>query len=187
MVRVGLHTRGDYPVSPFLSSPLSCVLPPFQLTSCRLAFTLAKATWRANQLSGSWQGIWIHSGVPLTSLFSYHWASRTQREQEALDPNDLSLFPVHTCFHGTAVLALAQRMTSWEGDRQGLHRQMVVRSNNEYLQVSAQTNAYFPTGQWSLSVKDAFIGSRGIHRQRASIPQLRPGPLWCSSKCCYTL
>ena len=37
-------------------------------------------------------------------------------------------------------MAPVQGMTSSEGDRQGLHRQMVVRSNNEYLQVSAQTN-----------------------------------------------
>lgn len=40
--------------------------------------------------------MWIHSGVPLTSLFSYRWASRTQREQEALDPDDLSRFQAHT-------------------------------------------------------------------------------------------
>lgn len=32
----------------------------------------------------------------MTSLFSYHWANRTQREQEALDPDDLSQFPIHT-------------------------------------------------------------------------------------------
>lgn len=47
----------------------------------------------ANQLSGSWQRIWIHSGAPLTSLFNYHWASRTQREQESLDPDDKSSSP----------------------------------------------------------------------------------------------
>lgn len=29
----------------------------------------------------------------LTSLCSYHWISRTQRDPEALDPYDLSLFP----------------------------------------------------------------------------------------------
>lgn len=40
-----------------------------------------------------------------------------------------------TCLQATVVLALVHRMTSSEGDRQGLHRQMVVRSNNEYLQV----------------------------------------------------
>lgn len=117
---------------------ISSVLLSFQLSPCRLAFTLAKAMWCANQLSGSWQRIWIHSGVPLTSLFSYHWASRTQREQEALDPGDLSLLPgtTRTCFYRTIVLVLVQRMTSWEGGRQGLHGQMVIRSNNEYLQVS---------------------------------------------------
>ncbi len=83
------------------------------------------------------------------------------------------LFPTpRTCFQGTAALALVQKMTSSEGDQQGLHRQMVIRSNNEYLQVWAQTNACYPSGQWSLSVKDAFIGSRGIHQQKASIPSI---------------
>lgn len=59
------------------------------------------------------------------------------------------------------VMALVQRMISSDGDRQGLNRQMVVRSNNECLQVSAQTN--WAGGQWSLSVKDIFIDSRRIH------------------------
>lgn len=63
-------------------------------------------------------------------------------------------------------------MTSSKGDRQSPHRQMVVRSNNEYLQVSAQTNVYYPSVQWSLSVNDTFIDSREIHQQKALIPPI---------------
>lgn len=75
-------------------------------------------------------------------------------------------------FQANVVLALVLRMTSSKGDRQSPCRQMVVRSNNEYLQVSAQTNVYYPSVQWSLSVKDTYIDSRGIHQQKALIPSI---------------
>lgn len=89
-----------------------------------------------SHLDGSWQGAWRHSGVPSSSLFNYHWASRTWREQEALDLNDSSLFSIAPTLkpapEGSAILAEVQKKMSPEGDGQGLCGQMVVGSNKDY-------------------------------------------------------
>lgn len=49
---------------------------------------------------------------------------------------------------------------------------MVVRSNNEYVQVPSQTNVYYPSVQWPLSVNDTVIDSREIHQQKVLIPPI---------------
>lgn len=100
--------------------------------------------YMACNLGRHWQGVGRHSGVPSNSLFNCHWASMTQREQEALDPNDSGLFSIPTpqsCSRGSVVLAVVQTKMSPEGDRQGLCGQMVVRSNNEYLNESPVSRA----------------------------------------------
>lgn len=159
-----------------LSLLSSFVLLLFQLTPCRLAFTLAKATWCANQLSGRWQGIWMHSGVPLTSLFNYHCASRTQRERESLDPDDLSSSPHQE--------PASKELLSWHRFRRWRRLKVTDKDFIDRWSLDLimsicgfqprQMHSHCPSGRWSLSVNGVIIDSRGIHQQKALIHPTAP-------------
>lgn len=85
------------------------------------------------------------SGATLTSLFNYHWASGTHRDQDSLDPGvicssqRLQLPPEN--------LLPWNNFKNWEKDklnflkefwrrRKGLYGQMVIKAGREYLWVS---------------------------------------------------
>lgn len=147
-------------------SPLLC--PPFiAVHSMQTGFYFGQIY----QLSMSWHRIQIYSGVPLTSLFNYHWASRTQREQQSLDPGDLSSSP-----HPEPV---SKELLSWQRFMGWRHLKVTDKDFTDRWSLDLimsicgfqprQMHSQHPSGQWSLSVNDAIIDSRGIHHQKALI------------------
>lgn len=75
-----------------------------------------------SHLDGSWQGTLRHSGVPSSSLFNYHWASGTWREQEALDLNDSSLFSI-----APTLKPAPEGLLSWQRFRRRCHLKVTDR------------------------------------------------------------
>lgn len=147
-------------------SPLLC--PPFTSDhSMQTGFYFGQSYL----LSMSWHRIQIYSGVPLTSLFNYHWASRTQREQQSLDPGDLSSSP--------HLEPASKELLSWQGFIGWRHLKVTDKDFTDRWSLDLimsicgiqprQMHSHYPSGQWSLSVNDAVIDSRGIHHQKAPI------------------
>lgn len=169
-MRVGLHTWEDYPISPLRSSPPLSLVSSFPFSSlhadwlllwprvCRVPTNSVGAGREYEYTQGShWQVSLVIIGQ------AGHRGSKrllTLMIWVCFQPTPIS------GFQATVVLAQVQRMTSSEGDRQGFHRQMVVRSNNDYLQVPAQTNAYYLVGndhyqsRTSLSTSGEFINRK---------------------------
>lgn len=143
-----LHTGEDYPVSSLLSlvssSPFSSLHVDWLLLWPRLCAAPTNSEGAGIEyeytLESHWQvslviiGQTRHKGSKrlLTLMI---WVSF---------PSTPKWLPSNCCL----LMALVQRMTSPDCDRQGLNRQMVIRSNNEYLQVSAQTNV----GRWAMII-----------------------------------
>lgn len=147
-----------------------------QLSPCRLAPILAKGILFAKKLGGSWQWVQVHSRASLTSHLSYRRTGKTKKGHKPVDCFDLSLFSI------TVVNLLpVDWFLFWCCSRGSHHqretdkvfyRQMVARSDNECLQVPAQTNASYLGWQWSLSVKDTFISITGVCHQNALLPNV---------------
>lgn len=143
-------------------SPLLC--PPFISVHSMQA-------GQSYQLSMNWHRIQIYSGVPLTSLFNYHWASRTQREQQSLDPGGLSSSP--------HLEPASKELLSWQRFIGWRHLKVTDKDFTDRWSLDLimsicgfqprQMHFHYPSGQWSLSVNDAVIDSRGIHHQKAPI------------------
>lgn len=143
-----LHTGEDYPVSSLLSlvssSPFSSLHVDWLLLWPRLCAAPTNSEGAGIEYEYTLESHWQVSLV-IIGQTGHRGSKRLLTLMIWVSfPSTPKWLPSNCCL----LMALVQRMTSPDCDRQGLNRQMVIRSNNEYLQVSAQTNV----GRWAMII-----------------------------------